>query len=234
METPHCLRNHPPPLFLEWQRDCYISLAEPKKFKAGQIQSAVTQDIKGSSRQPFSASVATPFSWLESEDYKVSIDLPGPVLVKPASVQSLLLGISIPKWCGNNCIFFSAFASNWAFKGTMRVEPKYSVWCMREASFPSRHRAKIKGESCLYFTTERGAGLKWVIATCLLAMKALVSLLMQQIKLFPAEPPPTPGNLSILEIASRSVKVSWTIESASPRVERIAVQWKEQKGKWQL
>ena len=48
--------------------------------------------------------------------------------------------------------------------------------------------------------------------------------------IFFAEPPPTPGNLSILEISSRSVKVSWTIEAASPRVERLVVQWKERSG----
>ena len=52
----------------------------------------------------------------------------------------------------------------------------------------------------------------------------------QCLKTFFSEPPPTPGNLSLLEISSRSVKISWTIENASPRVERLVVQWKEQTG----
>ena len=45
------------------------------------------------------------------------------------------------------------------------------------------------------------------------------------------EPPPTPQNLSILDIQSRSVKVAWNVEAASPAVERLVVQWKEQTGK---
>lgn len=45
------------------------------------------------------------------------------------------------------------------------------------------------------------------------------------------EPPPTPQNLSILDIQSRSVKVAWTVEMASPAVDRLVVQWKEQAGK---
>jgi hypothetical protein len=45
------------------------------------------------------------------------------------------------------------------------------------------------------------------------------------------EPPPTPQNLSILEIQSRSVKVAWNVEMASPGVDRLVVQWKEQSGK---
>ncbi len=44
------------------------------------------------------------------------------------------------------------------------------------------------------------------------------------------EPPPTPHNLTILDIKSRSVKVSWTLEMASPGVDRLVVQWKEQSG----
>ena len=46
------------------------------------------------------------------------------------------------------------------------------------------------------------------------------------------EPPPTPQNLSILDIQSRSVKIAWTVESASPAVDRLVVQWKEQTGKY--
>ena len=48
------------------------------------------------------------------------------------------------------------------------------------------------------------------------------------------EPPPTPQNLSILDIQSRSVKIAWTVESASPAVDRLVVQWKEQTGKYVL
>ena len=46
-----------------------------------------------------------------------------------------------------------------------------------------------------------------------------------------SEPPPTPQNLSILDIQSRSVKVAWSVEAASPAVDRLVVQWKEQAGK---
>lgn len=45
-----------------------------------------------------------------------------------------------------------------------------------------------------------------------------------------AEPPPTPQNLSILDIQSRSVKVAWSVELASPAIDRLVVQWKEQTG----
>ena len=48
---------------------------------------------------------------------------------------------------------------------------------------------------------------------------------------FFTEPPPTPQNLSILDIQSRSVKIAWTVENASPGVDRLVVQWKEQSGK---
>ena len=45
-----------------------------------------------------------------------------------------------------------------------------------------------------------------------------------------AEPPPTPSNLTIMEISSRSVKISWTVENVAPGVESIVVQWKEHHG----
>ena len=46
------------------------------------------------------------------------------------------------------------------------------------------------------------------------------------------EPPPTPQNLTILEISSRSVKIAWSLDrNASPGVERLVIQWKEQSGK---
>ena len=51
---------------------------------------------------------------------------------------------------------------------------------------------------------------------------------------FISEPPPTPDNLTIVEITSRSVRVAWALEAASPVVDRIVLQWKEQSGeKWQ-
>ena len=50
--------------------------------------------------------------------------------------------------------------------------------------------------------------------------------------IFFAEPPPTPQNLSILDIQSRSVKVAWSVEAASPAVDRLVVQWKEQPGEF--
>ena len=37
--------------------------------------------------------------------------------------------------------------------------------------------------------------------------------------------------MSILDIQSRSVKVAWSVEAASPAVDRLVVQWKEQAGK---
>ena len=47
------------------------------------------------------------------------------------------------------------------------------------------------------------------------------------------EPPPTPQNLTILEISSRSVKIAWSLDrNASPGVERLVIQWKEQSGKF--
>ena len=46
-----------------------------------------------------------------------------------------------------------------------------------------------------------------------------------------SEPPPTPQNLTILEISSRSVKIAWSLDrNASPGVERLVIQWKEQSG----
>ena len=47
-----------------------------------------------------------------------------------------------------------------------------------------------------------------------------------------SEPPPTPQNLTILEISSRSVKIAWSLDrNASPGVERLVIQWKEQSGR---
>jgi hypothetical protein len=47
---------------------------------------------------------------------------------------------------------------------------------------------------------------------------------------FFSEPPPTPDNLTVVEITSQSVRVSWTLEITSPTVDRIVIQWKEQSG----
>ncbi|CAB4064419.1 DSCAM [Lepeophtheirus salmonis] len=47
------------------------------------------------------------------------------------------------------------------------------------------------------------------------------------------EPPPTPSNVTIMDILSRSVKVSWIgVERSTPAIERIVIQWKEQSENW--
>ena len=57
-------------------------------------------------------------------------------------------------------------------------------------------------------------------------------LFISHIYSFFPEPPPTPQNLTILEISSRSVKIAWSLDrNASPGVERLVIQWKEQSGK---